>query len=116
MFRKDEVDGKVVIENSGNAIGKVKDIAFGLNGSVVLIVTGVDSKEVQISMDRIEGVGDYIVVRKDNVQPVVPTVSPSFVVNPTIPPPPTMTNWTCRTCGAPLKTGAKFCTKCGTPT
>ena len=56
MFRKDEVDGKIVVEASGKAFGKAKDIAFGLDGTVALIVVGNDNSEVQITMDRVMGV------------------------------------------------------------
>jgi sporulation protein YlmC with PRC-barrel domain len=130
MFRKDEVDGKMVIEASGKALGKAKDIAFGLDGSVALIVVGNDNNEVQIAMDRVAGVADYIVVRRElkgdaalkKPQAVAPVSAPG-------PAPPQLrmtpapsavpsaaAGVACKNCGAPLRVGAKFCTKCGTPT
>jgi sporulation protein YlmC with PRC-barrel domain len=129
MFRKDEVDGKIVIEASGKALGKAKDIAFGLDGSVALIVMGNDNSEIQITMDRITGVADYIVVRRDRPEPKadVPqkrapapmaAAAPAPVqprVNPAIPAAiPIAAAPVCKNCGAPLRVGAKFCTKCGT--
>jgi sporulation protein YlmC with PRC-barrel domain len=133
MFRKEEVDGKIVIEASGKALGKAKDIAFGLDGSVALIVTANDNSEIQITMDRILGMADYIVVRRDRPEPKVeapPKRVPAPVpavpvraqarVNPGIPTAPMVVpvaaSPVCKGCGAPLKVGAKFCTKCGTPT
>jgi sporulation protein YlmC with PRC-barrel domain len=124
MFRKDEVDGKIVIEANGKAFGKAKDIAFGLDGTVALIVLTNDNTEAQITMDRVMGVADYIVIRRDRPEPKVappPTpVKKPVVVAPApvmaAPPPPMAPAATsCRSCGAPLKPGAKFCTKCGTP-
>lgn len=146
MFRKEEVDGKVVVEASGKGLGKAKDIAFALDGSVALIVQGNDNAEIQISMDRIAGVGDYIVVRRENRGEQAPKKAPSPapaaapsasapaaarpnqaipVAAPLIPPPPPSAaipvgapsagTGLCRGCGAPLRAGAKFCTKCGTP-
>ena len=111
MFRKEEVDGKIVVEASGKALGKAKDIAFGLDGTVALIVLTNDNAEVQVTMDRVMGVGDYIVIRSDRPQQWVAPPSPPV----TAPPPAPMVS-VCRNCGAPLKPGAKFCTKCGTPT
>jgi sporulation protein YlmC with PRC-barrel domain len=123
MFRKDEVDGKIVVEANGKAFGKAKDIAFGLDGTVALIVLTNDNSEVQVAMDRVMGVGDYIVIRRDSPQPKVappqpakkPVVAPAPVPVMASPPPAAMAGGACRSCGAPLKPGAKFCTKCGTP-
>lgn len=139
MFRKDEVAGKIVVEASGKSLGKAKDIAFGLDGSVALIVAGDDNSEVQISMDRVAGVADYIVVRREQAQqapkkPPAPAPTPAAAPAPApapataIPPPPAArtvpvtpapamqpASLTCKSCGAPLRAGAKFCTKCGTP-
>ncbi len=129
-FRKDEVDGKVVIETTGKAFGKAKDIAFGLDGTVALIVLTDDNTEVEVTMDKVMGVADYIVIRKDTPLPKAspPPPSPSPVAVPapapvSIPPPVMvappapvpMAPSVCRNCGAALKQGAKFCTRCGSP-
>ena len=133
MFRKSEVEGKVVVEASGKALGTAKDIAFGLDGSAVLIVQGKDNSEIEITMDRVAGVGDYVVVRREGAAPpkkpaavpapaAQPVPTPAATPNPMIPPARAaaipvgsgMPN-TCKSCGAQLRPGAKFCTKCGTP-
>jgi len=131
MFRKEEVDGKIVVEASGKALGKAKDIAFGLDGSVALIVAGNDNAEIQITMDRITGVADYIAVRRDRpeqkmeappkkaaVPVAAPAPAPARVYQPVQAAPiaaPVAASPVCKGCGAPLRVGAKFCTKCGTP-
>lgn len=119
MFRKDEVEGKVVIEASGRSLGKAKDVAFGLDGTVALIVLANDSSELQISLDRVTGVDEYIVVRSDKTQARQMPVAPAPVMAPAPPPTPApqvaAAAKQCRSCGAPMKPGAKFCTKCGTP-
>jgi sporulation protein YlmC with PRC-barrel domain len=128
LFRKEEVDGKVVVEVSGKAFGKAKDVAFGLDGTVALIVLTNDNSEAQITMDRVMGVGDYIVIRRDAPQPkpapapvkrpaAAPAVVPVMAAPSPVPPAPAvaMAN-VCRSCGASLRPGAKLCTKCGTPT
>lgn len=129
LFRKDEVDGKTVVETTGNTFGNAKDVAFGLDGTVALIVLDKDNNEVQVTMDRVLGVGDYIVIRKEKLeskpptppapQPVVtpppaPPVPPAAPATPMAPPPTVMAPMVCKSCGAALKPGARFCTKCGT--
>lgn len=127
MFRKDELAGKIVVESSGRSLGKAKDIAFGLDGSVALIVAADDGSEIQIGMDRIAGVAEYIVVRRE--QTGAPAAAPSSAPASPIPPPrpgsaiplpaapaqAAVGPSVCRNCGAQLRAGAKFCTKCGTP-
>jgi sporulation protein YlmC with PRC-barrel domain len=140
MFRKDEVAGKVVVEASGKSLGKAKDIAFSLDGTVVLIVSANDNSEVEIPMDRIAGVAEYIVVRRPQqnepggpapkkaaapapaANPPMAAMSPPPAPrpNPAIPPaaapvPVAVSSSVCKNCGAPLRAGAKFCTKCGAP-
>ena len=118
MFRKDDVDGKIVIEMTGNAIGKAKDVAFGLDGTVALIVLASDNSEVQITMDRVVGVAEYIVIRGDRPEPrVAPPPSVRLVI-PVSPAPfkaASPAGGACKSCGATMKPGARFCTKCGTP-
>ncbi len=124
FFRKDEVAGKTVVETSGKALGKTKDIAFGLDGTVAMIMETNDNTEELITMDRVLGVGDYIVIKK-----AVPERSPSpapvegaasvpiayaIPAPSAVPVAPAMS--VCRNCGSSLRLGAKFCTKCGTPT
>lgn len=123
FFRKDEVAGKIVVETSGKALGKTKDIAFGLDGTVAMIMLTNDNSEELITMDRVLGVGDYIVVKKavpernPSAPPVegAASVSPAYAIPAPSPVPAAPTAPVCRNCGSSLRLGAKFCTKCGTP-
>jgi len=120
LFRKDEVQGKIVIDSSGRALGKAKDVAFGLDGTVALIVLTDENSEVQISLDRITGVDEYIVVRGATppatlaMTATMPARATPISAQP--PPAPVMVAANhCKNCGAIMKPGAKFCTKCGAP-
>ncbi len=127
LFRKEEVDGKIVVEVSGKAFGKAKDVAFGLDGTVVLIVLANDNSEAQVTMDRVMGVGDYIVITREAPQPkpsaalvnkpvAAPAPAPAVMAPPPVVPVPAVAGASfCRSCGNTLRPGAKFCTKCGTP-
>lgn len=123
FFRKDEVAGKIVVETSGKALGKTKDIAFGLDGTVAMIMLTNDNSEELITMDRVLGVGDYIVVKKAaperNPSPApvegAASVPPAYAIPAPPPVPAAPIASICRNCGSSLRLGAKFCTKCGTP-
>jgi sporulation protein YlmC with PRC-barrel domain len=112
LYRAGDVQGKLVIETSGNRLGKAKEIAFSLDGTTTLFLEKDDGSEAQVPTSRLVAIGEFVVVRSDAPQvqvagayqaPPPPAVVP--------PPPPTPV---CRSCGAPLKPNAKFCTKCGT--
>ncbi|MDA4123157.1 MAG: zinc ribbon domain-containing protein [Thaumarchaeota archaeon] len=138
FLKKEEINDKIVIETTGKKIGKGKEIAFALDGSAALFVTTDSGIDMQVPMARIMGVGEYIVVRPaEQVQrpaqaqaqrpaprPAMAAAAPQArpAVQAPIPPPPMAAAaqapaaMACRNCGAPLKPGAKFCTKCGTST
>jgi len=119
LFRKEEVEGKVVIDSSGRSFGKAKDVAFGLDGMVALIVLKNDNSEVEVPLDHVTGVADYILIREGSEpRPAPPSAAAPGAIPPPPayqPAPPAAVGSFCKGCGAPLKPGAKFCTKCGTP-
>ena len=138
FFRNGELQGKTVIETSGNRLGKAKEIAFSLDGSSMLYVTKDDGTETEVASSRLIAIGEFIVVKSDAPQAppmaTFPAISqvPSAPVSPQTPAPapiapspppasfmspaPAPVAMACRNCGSPLKPGAKFCTKCGTAT
>ena len=72
LFRKEEVEGKTVVYSSGWVAGKVKDVVFGLDGTLILVVQKEDSKEIRIPVSAILGVADYVIAR-DMVVAVPPS-------------------------------------------
>lgn len=94
-FRKEDIVGKPVIETSGIAKGKVKDVTFDLAGTITLIVDGVDGKETQVPVSKVTGISDDVVVRSDSA--VVATASGSV----------------CKYCGKPMTPGQMWCPSCG---
>jgi sporulation protein YlmC with PRC-barrel domain len=65
FFRKDEVEGKSVIFSSGRIAGKVKDVVFGLDGTIVLVVENENDSEARVPMSMVMGVADYVVVNDE---------------------------------------------------
>ena len=112
FFRKKDVEKKPVVEATGKSAGTGLDVGFSLDGKLTLVILNADGKEVEIPMSRVQGVGEYIVLRPEENQelrpdeqaPVTPHSSP-------IPDAPI-----CSKCGASIKPEAKFCTVCGKST
>jgi len=123
-FRNGELQGKTVIETNGNRLGKAKEVAFSLDGTSVLYVEKDDGSESEVRSSKLIAIGEFIVVKSEGVQ------SPPIAPPPVIPQAPVAAPWpqpaqapapvstppamSCRNCGAPLKPGSRFCTKCGT--
>jgi sporulation protein YlmC with PRC-barrel domain len=99
-FRKEEVEGKTVIETSGKVGGKVKDLTFSLDGTITLIVAKEDGTEVKIPLKQVVGISDHVVVRSESapMQGSGAAASSSRV---------------CKYCGAELPAGTTWCPACG---
>jgi sporulation protein YlmC with PRC-barrel domain len=127
-IRKEDVEGKVVIDPSGKTVGKAREIAFSLDGTLALIVVGIDNSESQIPTSKIQGFADYIILKTETASaaadPNLP-IRPPQATSPPVPrtplyppasgPPPGYQTGatTCSQCKSPLRAAAKFCTKCG---
>jgi sporulation protein YlmC with PRC-barrel domain len=100
LFRKEEVEGKTVVYSSGWVAGKVKDVVFGLDGTLILVVQKEDGKELRIPMNAILGVADYVVAR--DVVVAVPLSSSE-----------SGTAAACKFCGTSMPPGIVYCPSCG---
>jgi sporulation protein YlmC with PRC-barrel domain len=103
-FRSSELQGKMVIETTGNRLGKAKEVAFSLDGTAVLYVEKDDGTEGQVPTSRLIAIGEFVVVKSD----AAPAPSQAAGAAPVSAP-----MSTCKNCGAELKPGVRFCTKCG---
>jgi sporulation protein YlmC with PRC-barrel domain len=92
--------GKEVIESEAKKVGVVKDLAYSLDGKVALIVEQtMDKGKIQegfLSFDKIEKVGDVVLVKSVQDLDVVPVVER-----------------TCPNCKAKNPIDVKYCFKCG---
>ncbi len=104
LFRKEEVEGKTVVYSSGWVAGKVKDVVFGLDGTLILVVQREDGKELRIPMNAVLGVADFVVARDQTAAPVSggapPSIEPGAIT-------------VCKFCGASIPPGTVYCTVCG---
>ncbi len=104
LFRKEEVEGKTVIYSSGWVAGKVKDVVFGLDGTLILVVQKEDGKQLRIPMNAVLGVADYVVARDQTGGPgsgeALSSTEPGAIT-------------VCKFCGASIPPGTVYCPSCG---
>ena len=101
LFNKEEVEGKTVIYSTGRVAGKVKDIVFSLDGTLLLVVTKDDGTESRVPMNSVLGVGDYVIVRYQSATSVAMSAQP-----------PAVSGALCKFCGAAMPPGAVYCPSC----
>ena len=98
--RRDEISGKEVIESDAKKVGTVKDLAYSLDGKAALIVEQTIEKgriqEGFLSFDKIEKIGDVVLVKSVQDLDVIPVVERA-----------------CPNCKAKNPIDSKYCFKCG---
>lgn len=67
LFHKEEVVGKTVIDSGGRVAGRVKDVLFGLNGTVMLVVEKKDGAELQVPMSGVVGISEFVITRSEGL-------------------------------------------------
>jgi sporulation protein YlmC with PRC-barrel domain len=104
LFSKDEVEGKTVIYSTGRVAGKVKDVVFGLDGTLLLVVQKDDGTESRVPMSAVLGVGEYVVVRYQSATAVAMAVQAPTADQPG--------GSVCKFCGAAMPPGSVYCPSC----
>jgi sporulation protein YlmC with PRC-barrel domain len=104
LFSKDEVEGKTVIYSTGRVAGKVKDVVFGLDGTLLLVVQKDDGTESRVPMNAVLGVGEYVVVRYQSATSVAMGVQPPVADQ--------AMGSVCKFCGAAMPAGSVYCPSC----
>ncbi len=99
-FRKEDIEGKTVIETTGKVGGKVKDVTFSLDGSITLIVVKDDGTERPVSLKQVVGISDHVIVRGD-----APLSMPGMPSASAVP--------VCKFCASELSPTSTWCPRCG---
>jgi sporulation protein YlmC with PRC-barrel domain len=99
-FRKEDIQGKTVIETSGKVGGKVKDVTFSLDGAITLIVIKEDGTEHPVPLKQVVGISDHVIVRGEPMMggASIPTATGTPV---------------CKFCSSELSPTSTWCPKCG---
>ncbi|RLE58648.1 MAG: hypothetical protein DRJ35_07485 [Thermoprotei archaeon] len=132
VLSREEIIGKIVIDASGNEVGKVSDIGVSLTGEGILKVQTSTGEQVDIPMTRVQAIGKYVILKPEIPPP--PTAQPlpqqspppppppqqegfkiPFLSKPPPPPPPSSGMKVCPRCGATNPPDARFCRMCGAP-
>lgn len=100
-FRREDIEGKTVIETSGKVGGKVKDVTFSLDGAITLIVLKDDGTERPISLKQVVGISDHVIVRGEAPMSGISGMSSAGAVQ------------VCKFCGAELSPTSTWCPRCG---
>jgi sporulation protein YlmC with PRC-barrel domain len=110
-FRKEDIEGKTVVESSGKVMGKVKDLLFSLDGTITLVVTKEDGSDVEVSLSKVMGVSDHVVVKIDGSgsRPPAPPKQVTSTTTGTV----TVSGTPCKFCDTLLAPGVLWCPSCG---
>ncbi|WP_157255225.1 zinc ribbon domain-containing protein [Palaeococcus ferrophilus] len=100
FFKREEVVGKLVITPRAEVIGKVTDIAIGLDGRVGLNVRTKSGEEIIVTLDEVDAIEDVILLKLKKEGEVDVAKTKGKI---------------CPNCGKLNRETAKFCTNCGYP-
>ncbi|MDA4123859.1 MAG: PRC-barrel domain-containing protein [Thaumarchaeota archaeon] len=104
LFTREEVVGKTVIDSTGQTTGKVKDLAFSLDGRVVLVVDKKDGTEMQVPLSRVVGISEFVVTGSESpLEPASMGYSSTAYAG----------GQPCKFCGHALSPSSVYCPSCG---
>ncbi len=119
FFQREELVGKLVIDQEAIIVGKIEDLAITENGKMGLMIKR-EGEDVLIDLDDIQKIKDVVLLKpKEKVEeepiPEEPTPEISTIAAEPEPEPvkEVKTN-VCPNCGHENKPTSKFCVKCGT--
>jgi hypothetical protein len=93
----------MVIDSSGGATGKVKDVMFSLDGGVILVVEKKDGAEVQVPLSKVVGLSEFVVTRSEALPEHVSLGTPSASAG----------SRECKFCGYEMGSSTVYCPGCG---
>jgi len=92
--RREEIVGKEVIDGDAKKIGITKDIAWSDEGTLALVIEGVDEQDSFLEFEDVERIGDVIFIKPKASLQLIPMK-------------------TCPMCKQKNPLEAMFCAKCG---
>jgi sporulation protein YlmC with PRC-barrel domain len=104
LFHKEDVTGKTVIDSTGQVTGKVKDVMFALDGTVILLVEKKDGTEIQLPLSKVTGVSEFVVTRSESL-PQSRSLSPGSSTG--------AGAQLCKFCGHEISSASVYCPSCG---
>ena len=117
FFKRQELIGKMVVDQEAAVIGKIADLALGKDGKMGLLLKGETTEEVVIVLDDIKKIDDVVLLKSvfsaktEESTPVPPLPEPKKTRARTE----SQKEKLCPNCSGMNRPKAKFCVKCGQP-
>jgi sporulation protein YlmC with PRC-barrel domain len=109
FYKREDLIGKLVVDQEARVLGEVEDLAITENSEVGISIKSEEDEETMLKLDRIKKIGDVILLtsekddKKPQAKPTMPKPEPKEEEE---------TN-KCPSCGWDNLPGTNFCVKCG---
>ena len=114
FFKREELIGKLVIDQKAEILGKIEDIALTVDGKTGLLIQRDGNGDELIMLIDIKRIGDVVLLRDES------DTEPSSIMVPDQDepkmepaPPEKVEENVCPSCGHGNRETVKFCVKCG---
>ena len=109
FFKREELKGKLVIDQEANIVGKMEDFTISETGEVGFLIKKEDTETI-ITIDQIKKIKDVLLLKEaeekkeekqeeEKSEPITEEAKDEGK---------------CPNCGENIRTGTRFCVKCGT--
>ena len=115
FFKREELVGKLVINQQACIEGKIKDLALTEDGKMGLLVEREEDIDILINLEDIEKIRDVILLKPKGAVREASTLTEATPqpAEPKKQPPKKTSGNICPSCGHENKTAVNFCVKCG---
>ena len=114
FFQREELVGKLVIDQEAFIVGKIEDLAITEDGTMGLMINK-EGEDVLIDLEDIQKIKDVVLLKPKKIVEEEPTPEAPIVRPKPEPEPSKEVNTNvCPDCGHENKPTSKFCVKCGT--
>jgi len=111
FFKREELKGKLVIDQNANIVGKMEDFTISETGKVGFLIEK-DGKETIVTIDQIHKINDVLLLKESSEEQdkrqeeerLQDTKTKEEIIDEN----------KCPNCGEEIRPGIKFCVKCGT--
>ncbi len=111
FFTRQELIGKMVVDQEAVVVGKIADLALGKDGKMGLVLKGEKAEEIVVTLEDIKKIGDVVLLK--SVFSVKTQESPPVSPSPQPQKPESQKDKLCPNCSWMNRPNAKFCVKCG---
>lgn len=117
FFKREELVGKLVIDQEACIEGKIKDLALTENGKMGLLIEREEDVDMLIDLENIQKISDVVLLKPERAAGERPirVEAPPPPAEPEPEPPKEPVANVCQSCGHENRPNSTFCVKCGKP-